>query len=214
MLQAALAAPILAATLAGSPTRSLRYGVIGTGCIGIEHLRNLHLIDDAEVVAICDSHPASLSAGLDCLRSQGVAEGVKACSDYRELIAMPEVDAVIVCTPNDHHIHLMRELMPTRKHVLVEKPLTTKVGHCAEVEALHAAACDAAHARGETPPIYWCGMEYRYIPAVSRLVREAHSGMVGELRMLSIREHRFPFLQKASPRPSSTATPLDSIAVV
>ena len=38
------------------------------------------------------------------------------------------------------------------------------------------------------------------IPTIARLLREAHGGMVGDLRMLSIREHRFPFLRKVGER--------------
>jgi predicted dehydrogenase len=39
-------------------------------------------------------------------------------------------------------------------------------------------------------------MEYRYMPAIARLIQEVDAGRVGNLRMLSIREHRFPFLDK------------------
>lgn len=44
--------------------------------------------------------------------------------------------------------------------------------------------------------IFWTGLEYRYIPAVARLIREVDSGFVGDVRMVTIREHRFPFLRK------------------
>ena len=43
----------------------LRFGIIGTGCIGQEHLRNLHLIPECQVVAIADNHEPSLAAGHD-----------------------------------------------------------------------------------------------------------------------------------------------------
>jgi len=82
------------------------------------------------------------------------------------------------------------------KHCLVEKPLCTEVGACAAAEALVERAADAARAAGRTPPLFWCGMEYRYIPSIARLVRESSEGVAGQLRMLSIREHRFPFLRK------------------
>ena len=44
--------------------------------------------------------------------------------------------------------------------------------------------------------VAWVGLEYRYMPPVSRLIDEVRSGRLGKLRMLSIREHRFPFLEK------------------
>jgi predicted dehydrogenase len=42
----------------------------------------------------------------------------------------------------------------------------------------------------------WVGLEYRYMPPVARLVEVAHGGELGRLRMIGIREHRFPFLRK------------------
>eukprot|EP00965_Chrysotila_dentata_P189061 6173113-Pleurochrysis_carterae.AAC.3 len=44
-----------------------------------------------------------------------------------------------------------------------------------------------------------CGdIACRYLPPIARLISEAHGGSIGELRMLSIREHRFPFLRKVA----------------
>jgi len=50
--------------------------------------------------------------------------------------------------------------------------------------------------RAPPPPLYWVGMEYRYMPTISKLIADADAGVAGELRMLTIREHRFPFLRK------------------
>jgi len=162
----------------------LRVGVIGTGCIGLEHLRNLQLVQLATIAAICDSHGPSLDAGMDTLRAMGLEDGVVCCSDYNEMLALPQVDAVIVCTPNDHHREVLRAIAASGKHCLVEKPLCIDVAGCAEAEAL------------ADPPLFWVGMEYRYIPTIAKLIAEADAGVVGELRMLSIVEHRFPFLRK------------------
>ena len=41
-------------------------------------------------------------------------------------------------------------------------------------------------------------MEYRYMPPVARIIEEIHKGTVGDLKMLTIREHRFPFLVKVN----------------
>ena len=103
---------------------------------------------------------------------------------------------MLVCTPNDHHIEVMRHCASSGKHILVEKPLATEVAHCAEIEELADATVAQAIAAGRSPPLFWCAMEYRYIPTVAKLVAEAHAGTLGDLKMLSIREHRFPFLRK------------------
>ena len=193
----ALALAVLASASTLTPPRRLRYGIVGTGCIGLEHIRNLHLVDEAELVAIADPHAPSIEAARAVLSELSIDEaGVAICAGYEELLALPQVDAVVVCTPNDHHIHVLRAALPTGKHCLVEKPLCTEVAHCAEVEALAADAVAAAAAAGRPPPVLWCGMEYRYIPSIARLVGEADAGACGALKMLSVREHRFPFLRK------------------
>ena len=186
-------APAAAAAAGGDV---LRFGVIGTGCIGIEHINNLHLCDNVKITAVCDDFAPSREAAVSCLTSLGVADGVAVLDDYHALLASPDVDAVVVCTPNDHHLEVLRAAFKTGKHLLIEKPLCTEIAACAEAEVLAEAAQGEAVAAGRPPPLYWSGMEYRYIPTISRMLRESAAGEIGELRMLTIREHRFPFLRK------------------
>ena len=175
---------------------TVRIGLIGAGCIGIEHLRNLRLVPDARVVAVADNHQPSLESAAACLAEQGSEAGVHFVDDYESLLALECVDAVIVATPNDHHREVLRRVAASGKHCLVEKPLCIDVAGCAEAEALAAQACERAALAGRPPPVFWCAMEYRFIPTISRLLHDARAGVVGAPRMLSIREHRFPFLTK------------------
>ena len=169
-----------------SGSRKCRVGIIGTGCIGLEHIRNLHLVEAASLVAIAENHPASYRNALACLQAFGTK--VRLFVDYRDLLADSEVDAVIICTPNDHHAEVFREVVASGKHCLVEKPLATTVLHCAVALALEREM--------PRPAVLWCAMEYRYIPSVARLINEADAGRIGTLRMLTILENRFPFLTK------------------
>lgn len=175
----------------------LRVGVIGTGCIGIEHLNNLHLVEDVQIVAISDTHRPSIEAGLACLSKLGIdQEAVAVHTEYRDLLASPDIDAVVICTPNDHHIEVLRDAVHSGKHLLVEKPLCTEIAACAEAEALADTALARARAAGRAEPVFWCAMEYRYIPTIAQMLNDANAGKIGDLKMLTIREHRFPFLQK------------------
>ena len=70
--------------------------------------------------------------------------------------------------------------------MLVEKPLCTTVDDCYTILEL-AEGRDA---------ITWVGLEYRYMPPIARLIDEVAAGAVGIPKMISIREHRFPFLEK------------------
>jgi hypothetical protein len=53
---------------------------------------------------------------------------------------------------------------------------------------------EAARSRPEV--LVQVGLEYRYIPAVAKLIEQVKIGSIGHVRMVSIREHRFPFLVK------------------
>ncbi len=158
----------------------LRYGVIGAGTMGCEHLRFLRQIPEAEVVAIADPHPASRDAAAD------LAPDVHLFEDYRDLLAGPDVDALLIATPNHTHIDVLPDALATGKHILVEKPLCTTVEDCQTI----------AKAAADHPGVLWVAMEYRYMPPMARLIEEVRAGTIGQLRMLAVREHRYPFLAK------------------
>ncbi len=160
---------------------ALRYGIVGTGLMGCEHIRNLALVDGVEVAAIADPHEPSHAAALRALGRE-----VAAHADYRELLARRDLDAVVIASPNHTHAAVLDDVFRTRLHVLVEKPLCTSVEDCRRVVA----------AAERHPGAVWVGMEYRYMPAVDALLREVRAGAAGRLRMVAIREHRFPFLPK------------------
>lgn len=164
----------------------LRYGIIGSGMMGIEHINNLLHVPGAVVTAISDPHEGSRDWASAVLGAADVGEGVRFFDDHRDLVDADVCDVVVVASPNMTHVELLRDLLPTDLHVLVEKPLCTTVPDCLEV-------LDAALDRRA---LIWVGLEYRYMPPVARLVRGVRDGEVGDVRMLAIREHRFPFLRK------------------
>ncbi len=163
-------------------SQPIRYGVIGTGMMGVEHIGNIRALPGAAVTAVADPHPPSRRAAADALEG----ETFVAFEDHRELITSGQCDAVVVATPNMTHIDVLRDLLDTDLHILVEKPLCTRVEDCRWV----------VDVQRDRQPVLWVGMEYRYMPATARLITEVREGTVGRLRMLAIREHRFPFLKK------------------
>ena len=163
--------------------KNIRYGIIGTGVMGREHIKNIELIDNAQVVALCDDHQPSINNSLEIMNNE-----VKVYENHRKLIDADIVDAYIIATPNYTHIEILRDLIQTNCHLLVEKPLCTTVKDCLEFKKL---------ANGYSG-IIWTAMEYRYMPPVTRFIKEIHQGTIGDLKMLSIREHRFPFLVKVN----------------
>jgi predicted dehydrogenase len=159
----------------------VRYGLIGAGLMGVEHLKNLALIPGAEVVAFADPHAESRRQAR--LVTGG---GPREYERTEDLLADSRVDALVLATPNHTHRAVLEAAFATRKPILVEKPLCTTVA-----DARWAAERAAAH-----PAPVWCAMEYRYMPPVARLLGEVRAGTIGRLHMFAIREHRFPFLPK------------------
>jgi myo-inositol 2-dehydrogenase / D-chiro-inositol 1-dehydrogenase len=165
--------------------RPIRYGFIGTGMMGVEHIDDVLHLDGATVAAVADPDRRSLDRALRHTVGAGL-DGVGAFADHRDLLEAGVCDVVVVSTPNHTHRAVLDAVWGRSVHVLVEKPLCTTVADCRAVLA----------AAERHPGIVWVGLEYRYMPAVARLVRSVHAGDLGTPRMVAIREHRFPFLPK------------------
>ena len=160
---------------------TVRYGVIGTGLMGLEHIRNLELVPGAQFVAAAD--PNERSRGW---AANAAGPDVALFEDYRTMLREAALDAVIIATPNFTHAAVFDDVLPSGVHILCEKPLCTTYDDCRRI-------VDSVERRDG---VFWTGMEYRYSPPVTRFVREVHGGTAGAVRMLAIREHRFPFLRK------------------
>jgi myo-inositol 2-dehydrogenase/D-chiro-inositol 1-dehydrogenase len=169
---------------------TLGYGIIGTGMMGAEHILDLAHVDGAQVVAIADPVASSIETGLACVENgPGGAEARKRVATYDnhgDLLSDPSVDVVVITTPNHTHAEIAADALATDRHVLIEKPLCTTVDDAKRLVAL-AADRDA---------VTWMGLQYRYMPTPAAMLEQLATGVCGNTRMVSIREHRFPFLPK------------------
>jgi predicted dehydrogenase len=107
------------------------FGVIGVGLFGENHALVYSRLPGVELVAVCDQNEA---------RAKEVAEkyGARTYStDYRELLANPDIRAVSIATPDFAHAEIALAAAEAGKHILVEKPLATTV---AEAQAIVVAA--------------------------------------------------------------------------
>lgn len=165
------------------PLQTIRYGVIGTGMMGVEHIENIRALPDAEVVAVSDPTPDSIAAAVAV-----TGAGVATFDDHRALLESNLCDAVVIASPNHTHVQVLSDALATNLHVMIEKPLCTTVSDCETVLRLAGHRPEGA--------LTWMAMEYRYMPAAADLIRHVRRGTVGTPRMVAIREHRFPFLEK------------------
>ena len=108
-------------------------GVIGYGYWGPNLVRNLAALTNARVAAVADSRPERLA------KAPRVCPDAALYATADELIADPQVDAVVVATPVWTHYPLAKQALEAGKHVLVEKPLCDTSGRARELIDLAAA---------------------------------------------------------------------------
>jgi predicted dehydrogenase len=158
----------------------LSYGIIGCGMMGHEHLRNIALIPGARVAAIFEPDAAMRAAAA------ALAPGARFVDSVADLLAVASVNCLLIASPNFRHLDQLEEIGRTRPlPVLVEKPLFTDPADAPRLAAF----------RARYPAPVWVAMEYRFMPPVAHLLAQAQAA-TGGIRMLTIREHRFPFLAK------------------
>jgi len=97
----------------------IRLGFIGMGNRGDQVLDGFLEHKDAEVVAICDLYQPYLD-----FASKKIGTSPKQCKDYRALLAMKDIDAVVICTPDHWHALQTMQACEAEKDVYIEKPLS------------------------------------------------------------------------------------------
>ncbi len=147
--------------------QTIRYGLVGTGMMGVEHLHNLAITPGAVVTAIADPVPESLARARGALGDR--AHDVAAFDTAAALAASGLVDAVVVASPNHTHRDVLPPLFDAGLHILCEKPVATTIDDARWIVAR------AAAARG----VFWTAMEYRYMPPAAAFIADIHAGRVG-----------------------------------
>ncbi|KAA9009354.1 Gfo/Idh/MocA family protein [Histidinibacterium aquaticum] len=158
----------------------VNYGIIGCGMMGREHIQNIMLLQGARVAAVYDPVRELAESAAALTR-----EETAVCDSFDALLAFEGLDALVIVSPNHLHVDQLRAIAARRPlPVLCEKPLFTDPEDRAALPEIAAAL-----------PALWVAMEYRYMPPIAALVDQADHA-TGGISMLSIREHRFPFLPK------------------
>ncbi|MFT7371081.1 MAG: putative dehydrogenase [Octadecabacter sp.] len=164
----------------------VNYGIIGCGMMAREHIANINLLPHGRVTVVYDP---MRELAEDCAVLAGkkdVALQVVVADTLDELLACQNLDAVVIVSPNHHHVGQLREIVTKRPlPILCEKPLFTDSADRYALDELF---------NGYSHPV-WVAMEYRYMPPVAALIEQSVQA-TGGISMLSIREHRFPFLSK------------------
>ncbi len=102
---------------AASPAKNIGIGCIGIGTRGGDLLNAIVHVPNAKVVAVCDVYGPHRQKGIE----RSLNPDVKAYLDYRDLLADPNVDAVIIATPDHWHCQMVLDAANARKDIYCEK---------------------------------------------------------------------------------------------
>ena len=143
----------------------VKVGVIGCGSIAkYRHLPEYHTHPDVDISSVCD---------VVIERAQAVAQtyGVKAYTDYMDLINDKQINAVSICVPNVLHAPMAIAALQAGKHVLCEKPMATTLE---EAERMN----ETANASGK---ILMIGHNQRLVPSHQKAKEMISQGKLGKI---------------------------------
>ncbi|MFN4259033.1 MAG: Gfo/Idh/MocA family protein [Gemmataceae bacterium] len=143
----------------------VRYGVIGLGRFGVVHCEALASLPHAELFALCTRRP-------EHLRELAQRFGVRRTyTDYQQLLADPDVDAVSVVTMWDQHAAPTVAALRAGKHVIVEKPMASTPEDCDAI----------VQAANETASFFMVGHICRFNPRYAAAKAAIAEGRIGRI---------------------------------
>lgn len=158
------------------------YGIIGCGMMGREHIQNILLLPDTEVAVIYEPDPDMAARAAELVPNAIFADSLEALLQHEPL------DCLVIVSPNHVHIDQLEAIAAkVTLPILVEKPLFLTADQLGRIEAF----------RDSYGAPVWVAMEYRYMPPMQQFMAEMRD-VAGDLKMLTITEHRFPFLPKVN----------------
>ena len=149
-----------------SANDTLNIGVIGTGDRGAYEAWILQNTPGIKVTACCDILPDHLADGLE-----GADPGAKGYADYRKLLDDPDIDGVLICTPQHLHYRMALDALDAGKHICCQKTLTLNAS-----EALGLSEAVKASDR-----VFQVAYQWMSIPLFSKVRNMIRSGRCGQI---------------------------------
>ena len=182
-LLAAAAAPAFLPAAARGANDRVALGHIGLGGRGHDHVHALLPRGDVQIVAACDvfrSKAEDVARIVDgqyaAQRAAGTYRGCAAYQDFRELLARPDLDAVVIAAPENWHAILSCEAMKAGKDVYCEKALSLTI-------AEGRAVCDAVQRHGR---VLQAGTQQRSDRNFRFACELARNGCLGKLQSVTV----------------------------
>ncbi len=176
-----VSSPALGANGNVAPSERITVGLIGKGLMGSGHLRRLVGDRSVQVLAVCDVDRLRCEDGKRRVeetyaadRSSGTYHGCAAYNDYRELLARPDIDAVVIVTPDHWHALQAIDAAKAGKDIYCEKPISITVRQGRRLAETVRRYCR----------IFQTGTQYRSIPTVRRVCEFVRAGGLGKVKQV------------------------------
>ena len=176
---AAVALPTLlpaSALGADAPSRRINLGVVGCGNMGTSNLRDFLRQKDCQVVAACDVDQQHLNQAVGIINRQYQNKDCQRYRDFRELMARPGIDAVMMAVPDHWHELVAVEAARYKKDIYGEKPLARTV---AEQQAI-------VRAVRENDRIWQTGSWQRSVPLFRKAAEIVRNGLIGDVTRVEV----------------------------
>ncbi|HEX9046423.1 MAG TPA: Gfo/Idh/MocA family oxidoreductase [Verrucomicrobiae bacterium] len=184
-LKAAGAAIILPTILPGCatgrggktpPSGRINLGVVGWGMQGPANTRAFLAEDDCRVIAACDIDKAHLQDAVDTINDYYGNQDCTAYHDYREMMARPDLDAVMLAVPDHWHALIATEAARRKLDIYGEKPLAKTL---AEQQAI-------VHAVEKNGIIWQTGSWQRSQATFRKAAEIVRNGLIGEVTRVEV----------------------------
>ena len=155
-----------------SPSNRVNVGSIGVNNMGGQHVGTLLGTPAARLVAICDVDAQVRQSALGrAERKYGPQGGTAGCNDFREVLARPDVDAVVIAVPDHWHAPLSIAAMRAGKDVYCEKPMTLTIAQGREV----------IQTVRHTGRVFQTGTQRRSMGSVRHVCELVRNGRIGKV---------------------------------
>lgn len=164
-----------------------KFNVIGCGLNGNEHIHVTMLEGRATIYGVYDENPGSVRMAQKTFAAFNPGRELVVYESLEAACQEPEVDALIITTPNYTHLDVLKVAIQSGKHIFLEKPMATTIEDAKEILRL----------ADNYPAVLQVGLQYRFKPMYVEAIHEAFERKsLGEIKMVNIVEHRVPFLDK------------------
>lgn len=159
-----------------NPSERVTLGVVGWGMQGPSNTGSFLGFPDCQVVAACDLDKNHLQAAVDEINSRNGNKDCKAYSDYHEMLARKDIDAVMIAIPDHWHALVAVEAANQKKDIYGEKPLARTI---CEQQAI-------VHAVEKNERIWQTGSWQRSVSNFHKAAEIVRNGLIGKVKRVEV----------------------------